>query len=87
MMALSGVRSSWDMLARNYDLCRLAASSSRPVFCTRSNNRVLSIASTDWLANVWSRSTSGCGYSPGGRGVKPSLRRFGARRLGLAALD
>jgi len=26
MMALSGVRSSWDMLARNSDLCRLAAS-------------------------------------------------------------
>ncbi len=29
MMALSGVRSSWDMLARNSDLCRLAASSWR----------------------------------------------------------
>ena len=28
MMALSGVRSSWDMLARNSDLCWLAASSS-----------------------------------------------------------
>ena len=26
-MAFSGVRSSWDMLARNSDLCRLAASS------------------------------------------------------------
>ena len=24
MMALSGVRSSWDMFARNSDLCRLA---------------------------------------------------------------
>ena len=27
MMALSGVRSSWDMLARNSDLCRSAISS------------------------------------------------------------
>jgi putative ABC transport system substrate-binding protein len=26
MMALSGVRNSWDILARNSDLCRLAAS-------------------------------------------------------------
>ena len=26
MMAFNGVRSSWDMLARNSDLCRLAAS-------------------------------------------------------------
>ena len=30
MTALSGVRSSWDMLARNSDLCRLATSSSAP---------------------------------------------------------
>ena len=29
MIALSGVRSSWDMLARNSDLCWLAASSCR----------------------------------------------------------
>ena len=29
MMAFSGVRSSWDMLARNSDLWRLAASSWR----------------------------------------------------------
>src|SRR5215470_10291863 len=29
MMALSGVRSSWDMFARNSDLWRLAASSGR----------------------------------------------------------
>ena len=28
MIALSGVRSSWDMLARNSDLCWLATSSS-----------------------------------------------------------
>ncbi len=28
MIAFSGVRSSWDMLARNSDLCLLAASSS-----------------------------------------------------------
>ena len=29
MTALSGVRSSWDMLARNSDLCRPATSRSR----------------------------------------------------------
>jgi hypothetical protein len=29
MMAFSGVRSSWDILARNSDLCWLAASSCR----------------------------------------------------------
>ena len=28
MIAFSGVRSSWDMLARNSDLCRLTVSSS-----------------------------------------------------------
>ena len=33
MIALSGVRSSWDMFARNCDLCWLAASSSRLVSC------------------------------------------------------
>jgi hypothetical protein len=29
MIALSGVRSSWDMFARNSDLCRLA----QPTWC------------------------------------------------------
>jgi hypothetical protein len=33
MIALSGVRSSCDMFARNSDLCRLAASSCR-LFCS-----------------------------------------------------
>ncbi len=51
MMALSGVRSSWDMLARNSDLCWLATSSCR-------NRRAFWMASADWVAKVWSRLTT-----------------------------
>ena len=65
MIAFSGVRSSWDMFARNCDLCWLATSSSRLVSSTCWNRRAFSIARTDWLANVWSRSTTACGNSPG----------------------
>ena len=65
MMALSGVRSSWDMFARNSDLCLLATSSSRLFSSTSWNRRAFSMARTDWLANVWSRSTTDCGNSPG----------------------
>ena len=39
MMALSGVRSSCDTLARNSDLCRLAASSCRPLSSISWNSR------------------------------------------------
>ena len=58
MIALSGVRSSCDMFARNADLCWLAISSwwNSWAFC---------IASADWLAKVVSRSTTCCGNSPG----------------------
>ena len=57
MMALSGVRSSWDMFARNCDLCWLATSSSRPFSSSSWNRRAFWIASADWLAKVWSSST------------------------------
>ena len=44
MMALSGVRSSWLMLARNCDLCWLAVSSWRLFSWVSSNSRTFSIA-------------------------------------------
>ena len=62
--AFSGVRSSWDMLARNSDLCRLASSSS--ALCTFSSRKscALSRARADWLANVSSRSRVSSEKSP-----------------------
>src|SRR3989454_232265 len=57
MIALSGVRSSCDMLARNSDLCRLAASSWRPLSSISWKRRALSMATAAWEANVWSIST------------------------------
>ena len=39
MIALSGVRSSCDMLARNSDLCRLATSSCRLLSASSLNRR------------------------------------------------
>ena len=44
MIALSGVRSSCDMLARNSDLCRLAASICRPLSSISRNSRAFWIA-------------------------------------------
>ena len=46
MMALSGVRSSWLMLATNSDLCWLATSSWRLLSWISSNSRTFSIAIT-----------------------------------------
>ena len=46
MMAFSGVRNSWDMLARNSDLCWLAAESSRFAASNSLNNRTFTIAIT-----------------------------------------
>jgi len=46
MMALSGVRSSWLMLARNCDLCWLASSSWRLLSWISSNSRTFSMAIT-----------------------------------------
>ena len=52
MMAFSGVRSSWLMLARNCDLCWLASSSWRLLSWISSNSRTFSIAITAWSAKV-----------------------------------
>src|SRR3954469_4686205 len=50
MTALSGVRSSCDMLARNSDLCRLAISSWSVLTSSSRNSRALWMATADWLA-------------------------------------
>src|SRR3990172_2309188 len=47
MMALRGVRSSWDMLARNSDLCWLASSSCRPLSSISRNRRAFWMAGAD----------------------------------------
>ncbi len=57
MMALSGVRSSCDMLARNSDLCWLATSSSRLLSSISWNSRAFWMARADCAANVRSSST------------------------------
>ncbi len=65
MMALSGVRSSWDMLARNSDLCWFATSRSR-LFSSISRNRfALAMATFDWLASAFIRFTMRSPNSPG----------------------
>src|SRR6516162_8491809 len=51
-MALSGVRSSWLMLARNCDLCWLASASWRLLSCISSNSRTFSMAIAAWSAKV-----------------------------------
>ena len=65
MIALSGVRSSCDMLARNSDLCLLASSSSRLLAWISLNRREFWIAITAWSAKVLSSASSlslnGCG--------------------------
>ena len=48
MMAFSGVRSSWLMLARNSDLCRLATSSCRVFSSISRKSRAFWMASADW---------------------------------------
>src|SRR5882724_3438802 len=57
MMALSGVRSSWLMLATNCDLCWLANASWRLFSSTSVNRLAFWMASTDCAAKVCSRST------------------------------
>ena len=51
-IAFSGVRSSWDMLARNSDLWRLAASSCRLLSAISRNSRAFWMARADWVAKV-----------------------------------
>ena len=67
MTALSGVRSSCDMLARNSDLCWLATSSSALVRSSSRKSRALMMASADWLAKVCSSSQSRREKAPGVR--------------------
>src|SRR6516164_5702628 len=55
-MALSGVRSSWLILARNCDLCWLATPSCRLLSSISWNRRAFWIASTDCAAKVCKRS-------------------------------
>ena len=64
MTAFSGVRSSWDMLARNSDLCRLATSSSADLVSSSRKSRALTIATDDWSANVSSSSTTSSANVP-----------------------
>ena len=65
MMALSGVRSSCDMLARNSDLCRLAASSWALLSAISRKSRAFWMARADWVAKVLRTSTASGGNSPG----------------------
>ena len=67
MTALSGVRSSCDMLARNSDLCLLATSSSAVFRSSSRNSRALRMARHDWLANVCSSSQISSAKLPGRR--------------------
>ena len=67
MTALSGVLSSWDMLARNSDLWRLAISSSARLVSSSPKSRALTMARPDWLAKVRSSSGVSSPKSPGVR--------------------
>src|SRR5437016_12120867 len=64
MMAFSGVRSSCDMLARNSDLWRLAASSWALLSAISRKSRAFWMARADWVANVFRTSTTSGGNSP-----------------------
>jgi hypothetical protein len=65
MMAFRGVRSSCDMLARNSDLWRLAASSCRLLSSISRNSRAFWIARADWVAKVLRTSMTSGAKSPG----------------------
>ena len=69
MIALSGVRSSCDMLARNSLLCRLATSSCRPLSSISRKSRAFWMASADCVAKVLRRSIT-CGAN------SPAVFRF-----------
>ncbi len=58
MIALSGVRSSCDMFARNSDLCWLATSSCRLLSWISRNSRAFWMAMTAWSAKVRSSAMS-----------------------------
>ena len=73
MIALSGVRSSCDMFARNSDLCRLATSSWRLLSAISRNSRAFWIARADCVAKVFSTSITSGEYSPGSFRVRDRL--------------
>ena len=77
MTALSGVRSSWDMLARNSDLWRPATSRSRRLMASSRCTRALTIASVDWLARDWSRVPTSSANGPASGAARPGRRRAG----------
>ena len=64
MMALRGVRSSWDMFARNSDLCWLATSSWRLLSWSSWNRRTFSMAvavcCSSASARSWVRASTFC---------------------------
>ncbi len=88
MTAFSGVRSSWDMLARNSDLCRLATSSSADLVSSSRKSRALTIATDDWSANVSSSSTTSSANVPTDRRRMtrtPTITE--PRSIGMASTD
>ena len=85
MIALSGVRSSWDMLARNSDLWRLATSSSRPLSSTSRKSRAFSIATFDWFAMALSRLTTRSSNSPAARRMRTMPRVTCSSPIGSAS--
>ena len=54
------------MLARNWDLCRLAISSWRPLSSISWNSRAFSMATAAWEAKIWSNAAvwAGTGSRP-----------------------
>ena len=88
MIALSGVRSSCDMLARNSLLCRLAISSCRLLSPISRKSRAFWMASADWVAKVFSSSiTSGANSPARFRFTTSPPSRWSSRRSGTASSD
>ncbi len=61
------------MLARNSDLCWLAASSWRLLSAISRKSRAFWMARADWVANVFRTSTTSGGNSPGAFRLKDRL--------------
>ena len=86
--ALSGVRSSCDMLARNSDLCRPATSSWWDFSSSCRNTRALWIATADWLASVSSSSAVPAEKAPGTRRRTTSAPMIScSQRSGTTSID
>jgi hypothetical protein len=76
MMPLSGVRSSWLILAKNCDLCWLASPSCRLFSWISSKSRTFSIAITAWSAKVVTNSICLSVKRRGLEHVRPSTPAF-----------